>query len=187
MSFVKTRRDDPASPLAPSTAWESDCHDFVGKATVSEAFAVDGRDDDHDAVWDAPIDGDAFWTSPDGYAIHLVDDPDWSPETLLLLDPRGEACGFYSGGEAWVDPGHRGQGLGSEMVLAMAEAMGRRPVPGGEAGMGFSRAGLEAHRMAWVAAVERALDAGLPVSSGRVAAAGGIRDSRPLPTASPSP
>ena len=176
MPFDVATRLDPAAPLAPRAAWEATCDAFVGRSLESEAFDVDGRDDDHEVVWQAPVDSEPFWENGDGYAIHLASDPDWEPETLLLLDPVGLPCGFYSGGESWIDPPHRGRGLGVEMVLAMTTAMGRGPIDIYQDGMGFSPAGLGMHRKAWCVAVARAVEDGHEVAPSILAEAGRVRE-----------
>lgn len=166
----KLARRNPSAPLAPKAAWRSRQSDFVGAAMVSDRFSIDGRADrDYEFVWDADLHARPYWRSEDGYEIRAVPDPDFEPETMALLSPAGGRCGFYSGGQLWIDPEHRGRGLGAELVLAMADALGASPVRH-HGGLGFSGAGIEAHREAWRRAVERAAEAGLDVPPHLVAA-----------------
>ena len=109
-----------------------------------------------------PLHGKAFWTSGNGYEIRAVPDPHWTPPTLVLLDPGGIPCGFYSGDQAWVDGEHRGRGLGAELALAMADAIGTNPIRQPD-GLGFTEAGFATHRLAWCLAVIRAHAAGADV------------------------
>ena len=163
-SLKKLARRDPTAPLMPKVAWSNTFSDFIGSFHVADIFAIDGRDEDeYDIIWDAPLHDKPLWRSPEGYEIRAVPDPDWEPETVVLLDPEGEPCGFYSGGQVWVDEEHRGRGLGAEMILAMADALGTSPTKY-HGGLGYSQAGYQAHREAWRRATERAHAAGLEVS-----------------------
>lgn len=185
-SIKRGSRRDPAAALAPKAAWGRSFEDFVGFSIVAETFAIDGRDEEYECVWDAPYSLQTFWQSPDGYCIHVVDDPDYQPETLLLLAPDGSECGFYSGGQLWIDEAHRGRGLGAEMVLAMTQALEASPTAY-HGGYGFSNDGHVAHKVAWIRAVQRAHEAGLPVDPRRVQDAAAMMDELALSKAAEAP
>jgi hypothetical protein len=151
-------RHDPTQLLAPRSAWSKSFDDFIGVYSVSIVFSIDGRSDEsYELIWDAPMCERAFWLSPNGYEIREL--PDFEPATMVVICPDNTHCGFYSGGCLWVDESHRGQGLGAELVLAMSEALEASPTAY-HGGLGFTRAGLDAHFNAWVRAVIRARDAG---------------------------
>jgi len=128
MGHINRFRKDPAAPLIPKGALRCATFDeFIGPVRVAESCAIDGRDFDYHWIWDAPLPETPFWRSPAGYEI-LPLGPGYEPETLVLVAPNGERCGFYIGIELWIDPPHRGQGLGAELVLAMTELLGRSPL-----------------------------------------------------------
>lgn len=126
---------------------------LVGKGSmVSPAFRVDGRDGDYDHVFEWEPEETPLWTSAEGdYSIAGL--PDFEPATVVLLH-EGEAVGFYSGGELWIDGPHRGKGLSPELVLACADYVGGLPFDP-ESGIGFTAAGMAAHRRAREIAVAR--------------------------------
>jgi len=165
MPFKRLFREDPEVALAPRAAWTKSFAGFLGFSAVSRAFEINGRtDEEYEWIWNAPIYEKPFWRSPSGYEIRTVD-PDFEPPTVVLLAPDGSRCGFYSGGQLWVDPEHRGQGLGAELVLALTEALGYSITAVNE-GLGLSPEGYRAHFKAWRFAVERAKEQGLiPESS----------------------
>jgi hypothetical protein len=168
--FKKLSRLDPSKPLAPTSTWTVPMERFIGWGCMeSDAFAIDGRvDEDYECVWEAEYARKPIWRSDDGYSIHAVED--FEPETVVLVK-GAEICGFYMGGQLWIDSEHRGRKLGCEMVLAMAEALGRSPVAS-LAPMGYSPAGMAVHEAAWATAVKRAVADGLPVPAHVVEDAG---------------
>ncbi len=121
---------------------------------VSPAFRVEGRGGDYGHVFDWEPEEDPVWASPDGdYSVAGL--PDFDPPTVVLRH-GGETVGFYSGGELWIDEPHRGQGLAPEMVLACADWVGGLPFDP-EDGIGFTAAGMAAHRRAHELAVSRCM------------------------------
>lgn len=154
MRRINRLRRDPMAPLIPRGILRCASFDeFIGPVCVARGFAIDGRSFDYHWVWVDPLSETPFWRSPAGYQI-LVLNSESEPAVLVLLAPNGERCGFYVGIELWIDPDHRGQGLGAELVLAMTELLGRSPREGQEA-TGFSPAGYAAHLKAWRLAHER--------------------------------
>jgi hypothetical protein len=162
--------------------WEMSQADFVGPYLESEQFTIDGRaDEDYDWLWDCAADPRGLrppvWVG-DGYQVRELIDVE--PEgTFALLAPGGQPCGFYMDGQAWIDPEHRGKGLSSRLILAAAEFHGGSPIVDAPCGLGFSSAGLAAHRAAHALAVREAHAAGKPVP-GDVLAEYGL-SSAPLP------
>lgn len=109
---------------------------------ISEVFSFDGRDEDeygHVFEWEDLT--DPIWVEG-SYAIRgCIDfDPD-----CVLLTHEGESVGFYMGGQAWIDPGHRGNGLGARMIVSTIAMSGRLP---DVRDIGFSEAGFAAHEAA---------------------------------------
>lgn len=161
-SLRKLSRRDPESLLHPRAAWSASFDAFIGPSVALPVFGIEGRDEEFDHIWDVRLHDAPLWASPDGYRICAVPDPDWTPETLVLVSPLEGACGFYSGGLLWVDAAHRGRGLGAELVLAMTDALEASPTAY-HGGLGFSPSGMAAHQGAWRLAVRRAVEQGLPV------------------------
>lgn len=156
MDRITRRRENPSAPLIPQGALAcKDFGEFIGLVLVLPVFEIDGRqDDDYYWVWDATLPAEPYWESSAGYRIYSLG-IEYEPETLVLVSPAGQRCGFYVGNELWIDPEHRGQGLGAELVLAMTELLGHSPCEDQEA-VGFSPAGYAAHLKAWRLAHERA-------------------------------
>src|SRR5690606_25875072 len=112
--------------------WELTSDEFIGPYVVGEAFAIDGRNDaDWEWVWDdeeAFIDGlrPAVWISGCGrYAIREFEADFDEPEKLhlVLLHDNAQVVGFHFAGMNWVDPAHRGQGLGVQLVIEASEML----------------------------------------------------------------
>jgi GNAT superfamily N-acetyltransferase len=82
------------------------------------------------------------------------------PDGMVVTDPSGQAVAGILMGTRWVDERYRGRGLGAELIIAAHKAKDAFllfPTSYSEAGFG-SR--LAAHRIS----LERALEAGNPVS-----------------------
>jgi GNAT superfamily N-acetyltransferase len=130
--------------------------DFVGPCSVGNVFTFDGRGEDYDNLWeDLRLNCDKFpiVSQVSGYTICFL--PDFEPfATLGLLDEDGVACGFYMGGQLWIDPAHRGKNLGSFMVHAAARITGGSPSDPEGKGLGYSEAGLRAHLLGWALGVD---------------------------------
>jgi GNAT superfamily N-acetyltransferase len=152
---------------------------FRGSAGIgaeSDADGAPGRrngwaDGDYVPLWDhltaasdAGEDALRFPVYIEGpYQISELADPEFEPEgTFVLVHAEAGVCGFYMDGQCWVDPEHRGRGLGARLVLAAAEFHGGRPFDA-PFGLGFSPAGYAAHVAAHRLAVLEAHESGLPV------------------------
>lgn len=109
---------------------------------VSDVFDLDGRNEDeygHVFEWEDLT--DPIWK--DGsYSIRGC--VGFEPDCVLLLDD-GNPVGFYMGGQAWVDPEHRGHGFGAKMIVACIAMAGSLPPV---RDIGFSEAGFASHRSA---------------------------------------
>lgn len=93
-----------------------------------------------------------------GYTIHLACDA-----CITALFGSDGIVGFYAGSYLWLAREHRGIGLSTPLILAVAEQRGGTVLPPGVVVQGYSRAGLVAHRTAHRHAVTTAIAAGLPV------------------------
>lgn len=151
----------------PEAVWGVPFEGFVGPHRIDDRlYGLDGTEDDREIHFGADIAPDPIWRSADGiYAVHAVADPDWQPQHTVLLTHGGDPVGFYAGGMTWIDPDHRGRGLAAPMILAAAVTAGGVPYDNVEI-MGFSEAGIAAHRAAHRMAVEIALAAGKDVPPG---------------------
>lgn len=135
---------------------------------VSEIFSVDGADEEWDLLREPDLAATSpeLWRSPGGdYSVRHLEDWDKQPSLALFFHCAGaepEAVGFYCHGMCWVDPRHRGRGLGVELVLAAAAVAGGSPTRN-PAGMGFTAAGVAVHLKAHRRSVGDALARGLPV------------------------
>ncbi len=153
----------PADRL-PRDVWGVTFAEFIGPHVVDDRlYRFDGRHADNRIHFEADPADEALWTSADGrYAVHRVADEDWRPaHTVLLVRAGRGTVGFYAGGMVWIDPSERGRGLAAPLVLAGSVAASA--VPYERALLGFTSAGVAAHRAAHRLAVAAALDAGLPV------------------------
>ena len=138
---------------------EMTSEEFVGLATISDCFSIDGRqDEDYEWLWDVdftgyPVAGEA----EGGYRIVHLDD--WEPAgTVILVSPAEQMCGFYMDSQCWIDLEHRGKGLSTPMILAAADILGGSPVRDNEGcPVGFSEAGYRAHMAAHAFAVQEAV------------------------------
>ena len=115
---------------------------FGNQYMVSDAFSFDGRNEDeygHVLDWEDLT--DPIWTEG-SYAIRGC--VDFEPDCVVLTH-EGETVGFYMGGQAWVDPEHRGNGFGAKMIVSCIAMSGRLP---DVRDIGFSAAGLSSHEVA---------------------------------------
>lgn len=115
-------------------------HLFGDRYMVSEMFSFDGRDEDeygHVFEWEDLT--DPIWVEG-AYAIRGC--IDFEPDCVVLAHGE-EIVGFYMGGQAWVDPDHRGSGFGAKMIISCIAMSGRLP---DVRNIGFSAAGFAAHK-----------------------------------------
>lgn len=138
--------------------WELTEAEFIGPSIVQPVFEIDGRDAEHDMLWEALAEDTN--TMPlvardaDGFEVRWM--PDWCPEaTLGLFAHNGAPCGFYMDAQLWIDEGHRGKGLSRLLIGAAADMLGGQPTQN-EKGCGFSEAGYGAHASAWRAICDQA-------------------------------
>lgn len=129
---------------------------FVGPYSVDDLFAIDGHEETYDILWEELSQNCEKFpvvSRVDQYTICFL--PDFEPfATLGLFDENGVACGFYMGGQLWVEPAHRGKKLGSFMVCAAGRITGRSPSDPEGKGLGYSEAGLIAHLNGWAFGVD---------------------------------
>lgn len=131
--------------------WELSLDDFIGPSIVASHFEIDGHDEPYEHLWEEMICNEEalplLALSPEGYEARWLSD--WEPEaTLGLFAPDGSACGFYMGGQLWIDEGHRGRGLSHLLISTAADLLGGSPTQN-EGGLGFSEAGYAAHAASW--------------------------------------
>lgn len=128
--------------------------EFIGSVMVSDVFAIDGRcDETFELIWNAELCDRPYWRSEDGYEIRAV--LDYEPESMSLISPTGDRCGFIMKEHLWIDPDHRGRGLGAELVLALSDSIQDSPTADVSA-IGFAPEGHYAFFKAWKMAVRRA-------------------------------
>lgn len=124
--------------IPPGLAGVSEEDLFGTMWLVGPQFEVDGRADEYSHVWEWEELTDAVW-SADGYSVHgLVG---FEPPCMVLAR-GGQRIGFYMGGQSWIDPEHRGRGLGAAMAVAATAFSGRLP---DVRDIGFSEAGYRLH------------------------------------------
>jgi GNAT superfamily N-acetyltransferase len=129
---------------------------FTGRSQIGEWHYINGRDDEgYGHVWEAAEEGDGLgpilWSGSaeqSGYAVRVLES--WEPAgTAILLAPDGNACGFYMGGNCWIDEDHRGKGLSSPLIVTASYFVGGSPTRNKDGVLGFSEAGYAAHKSAW--------------------------------------
>lgn len=143
--------------------WQLTFDEFVGPTLISDKFEIHGRHDiDYEALWETVRDRQSIRPpirlSPDGFSICEIDDFEPSG-SFVLLAPDGRPCGFYMDAQCWVDPEHRGRGLSTLLISAAADWHGGSPT-NNRCGLGFSPAGIAAHRAAHRSLVLEAFTAG---------------------------
>lgn len=109
---------------------------------VSPAFDIDGRDHDefgHVFDWDSLT--DPIWIEGPYVIRGCID---FEP-CCVLLAYDDDPVGFYMGGQAWVDPEHRGNGFGAKMIVSSISMSKELP---DVKNIGFSEAGFAAHESA---------------------------------------
>ena len=96
--------------------------DFMNMSFVGSNFEIDGGDEEYEPFFEVDAeDGDEIEIieAPDGYTFQSLDT--WESPGVVLRDATGDVIGFYYEFSSWVEPEHRGQGLGALMILAYAE------------------------------------------------------------------
>ncbi len=120
-------------------------------------YDFDATEDSHSFYLESEFNrNDVIWSGAGGYNLCAVPGDD-APTVLLFHDSR--VVGLYRDMMAWVDPRHRGKGLGATMIVEFAEYFGEHAFRNEEddpsAGLGFTIAGFAAHRVARTIATER--------------------------------
>lgn len=145
--------------------WEMTWDEFICPHYVGAQFSVDGRkDEDWEWIWEDEQElierlAPPVWTSACGhYAIREFKDAERGLNIMLVHDGR-EIAGFYLNCMLWVDPKHRKQGLGVELVVQAIEMLGDSPVADEEV-LGFTKAGITVMKKAHKTVIEKAVAAG---------------------------
>lgn len=148
-SQVMVLRDGPLDEsLDP---WELSEEAFTGPYICSEVFSIDGRCEEYEHLWETlnltGVNLPVLARDAGGWEARWI--PDWEPlATMGFFSPDGLSRGFYMGGQLWIDEAARGAGRSALMINAAADILGGCPAQNSE-GMGFSPAGVAAHRSAW--------------------------------------
>lgn len=123
---------------------------FLGPHMVADIFTVDGRDENHDPIWNVTDDHGLITlaTPAPGLRIALLDDPDYEPVPPIYLLADAKPVGFYLRPECWIDPEFRGRGLSAALIVESVLLDPRFPL-GDSMGCGFSEAGAAAHTAAF--------------------------------------
>jgi hypothetical protein len=141
--------------------------DFIGPHMVGSIFGLDGRtDSSFEALWLYAADVNCHVKNAparDGYTTVRLEDYEPSP-TLVLLSPDAAPCGFYSDGMIYIDPGHRGRRLSTDLILRATGLANCTPFEN-KGGLGFSAEGIAAHRRAYTHLLAVAVNAGIPVAA----------------------
>lgn len=127
--------------------WELSPDEFTGPKIVMDGFAIDGKDENFDHLWEEMRDSGeelpVLARDPAGWEARWL--KDWEPHpTIGLFSPDGGVGGFYMRGLLWIDEDLRGNGLSSLMINAAADLVGGCPLRNTD-GIGFSPAGEAAH------------------------------------------
>lgn len=124
-----------------------DYREILENSLISASCAIDDDDENNDVWMGCAVPSDVLWASPDGN-YEIVDGDGERP--LVVLLHRGDPVGYYVDMGAWIDPEHRGKGLGTGLVLVAASRYGRsafinHQVEDPRHGLGFSESGFELH------------------------------------------
>jgi hypothetical protein len=109
---------------------------------ISPMFDFDGRsEEEYGHIWEWDDLTDVIYAEG-AYTIRGC--VDFEPDCVVLFDDE-RPVGFYMGGQAWVDPQHRGKSFGAKMVVACMAMTGRIPEV---RYLGFSEQGYRTHTKA---------------------------------------
>lgn len=109
-----------------------------------------------DLEWQAPL-----YEGVGRHAGYAVRNAAYTCSTGLFRN--GVLVGFYAGPYLWMGKEHRGRGLATPLILLAARQRGGSVLPPGDVLLGYTAAGVAAHRVAHRHAVLTALAEGLPV------------------------
>jgi ribosomal protein S18 acetylase RimI-like enzyme len=121
-------------------------------------YEFDATEESHSFYLEADYDETAvIWAGADGYALCTV--PDDDAPTVLLFHKEKKVVGLYRDMMAWIDPDHRGKGLGTTMIVEFAEHFGENDFQSDHndaaEGLGLTDAGFAVHQAAREIAMER--------------------------------
>lgn len=124
---------------------------IMDNAQINDAFyGFDAsQEESHSFYLETVFNADtAIWHNGD-YTLCTVPDDD-APTALLYH--KEQVVGLYRDMMAWIEPGHRGKGLGACMIMEFAEHFGEDAFQSGAGdpadGIGFTVAGYAAHQAA---------------------------------------
>lgn len=185
MSWVILRADQihvvfDGPMLESKSPWELTEKEFIGPAFIAGHFEVNGHDEDYGFIWEAMNHQDENYpivATRGGWKVKWL--MDCEPMTFGLIDPKGEPKGFYSGGASWIEPCDRGKGLSKLMIEAAADILGGCPCQN-QHGLGFSKAGYQAHVSAYRQIVEEAEERGY-ITAKQLTRTGAARIFEPSP------
>jgi ribosomal protein S18 acetylase RimI-like enzyme len=132
---------------------------IMDNAMIDDFFYdFDATEESHSFYLEADYDEkNVIWSGADGYALCSL--PDDDAPTVLLFHKNTTVVGLYRDMMAWIDPDHRGKGLGTAMVVEFAEHFGENAFSSDENdpadGLGFTSAGFAIHQAAREIAMER--------------------------------
>lgn len=132
----------------------------IMKNAMVDDFAFDfdaAEDEGHSFYLETGYDpANLIWEDGNGYRLCTVPDDD-APTVLLYREET--VVGLYRCMMAWVHPDHRGQGLGTRMIVEFAEHFGKNAFVNADSdpadGLGFTEGGYRAHEAARQIAIER--------------------------------
>lgn len=121
-------------------------------------YDFDATDESHSFYLEEEfVSENVIWSGEDGYALCTL--PHDDAHTVLLFHKGVKVVGLYRDMMAWIEPDHRGQGLGATMIVEFAEHFGENAFTSEQndpaEGLGFTEAGYAAHKAAQEIAVER--------------------------------
>jgi GNAT superfamily N-acetyltransferase len=120
-------------------------------------YNFDANEDSHSFYLDAEYDeANLIWQNDDGYRLCKVPGDD-APTVLLFHEES--VVGLYRDMMAWINPDHRGKGLGTTMIVEFADHFGENAFKNEQndpaEGLGFTDAGFAVHQNARQIAMER--------------------------------
>ena len=117
---------------------------WLDQALISDNFEIDGHDNQYAPIYNKKEKTEVVAYFDDYEIIKFSSD--FEPATVAAKI-NGEIVGFYSGAQSWVEPDHRGHGLGKALIVSSIAVFKELQI-NYEEPIGMSQLGYEVHKSA---------------------------------------